>query len=100
MALLDDLDRLDVATGLTDGSRQTTQGSGDVGELDTQQERHPGTLTATCDTHVTVPGPGQPPTASRGRSPLARWTRRSTAARTASGVPTTVTLSRARVTAV
>jgi hypothetical protein len=38
--VLDDLDRLDVAARLTDGGRDPAQGAGDVGELDTQQERH------------------------------------------------------------
>ena len=39
-AVLDDLDRLDVAAGLTDGGRDATEGAGDVGQLDAQQVRH------------------------------------------------------------
>ena len=40
VALLDDLDGLDVAAGLTDGPGDAAQGPRDVGQLDAEQERH------------------------------------------------------------
>ena len=42
--VLDDLDRLDVAAGLTDRRRDATEGPGDVGQLDAQEERHASTI--------------------------------------------------------
>ena len=48
VALLDDLDRLDVAAGLTDRGRQPTQRPGDVGEADTEQVRHGSRLSGRC----------------------------------------------------
>ena len=40
VALLDDLDRLDVAARLTDRGRDPAQRPGDVGQLDSQEEWH------------------------------------------------------------
>ena len=52
VALLDDLDRLDVTARLADGRGQPTQRTGHVGQLHAQQERHVPTLTPTCCRHV------------------------------------------------
>ena len=98
-SLLDDLDRLDVAAGLTDRGRHPPQRPGDVGQLDAQQERHSPTLGDAGDGQVSVAQGADGP-ASRCRSPVARTARRSMAARTSSGEPTTTTRSRARVIAV
>ena len=44
VALLDDLDRLDVAARLADRRRETSPGARDVGQLDAEEEEHGVTL--------------------------------------------------------
>ena len=123
VALLDDLDRLDVATCHTDGRRDATQRTGDVGQQHSQQERHdldpnPRAFRHRCaptrwarrsGTHISLEKPShfggetltlRAPQDSRWRRPVARWAVVSTAARTAASEPTTTTRSFARVTAV
>jgi hypothetical protein len=52
VALLDDLDRLDVPAGLTDRGRHAAQRPRDVGQLHSQQERHHSTLGDPGDAEV------------------------------------------------
>ena len=94
--------RIDVlanVAGLTDRGRDPAQRPGDVGQLHAQQERHRSTLGDGGDEEVSV-DQGAGFVASRCRSPVARTARRSIAARTSSGEPTTTTRFLARVIAV
>src|SRR5207253_50558 len=63
VAVLDDLDRLDVAAGHTDRRRDATQRPGDVGQLHAQQVRHavdPSQDLLPRDFGVSVRGQAQP----------------------------------------